>query len=360
VQAPLLRSTAPGLPREPASYPEMLFHFGFAEPDALAGAARAWRVLYRALTPDLIVLDHAPTALLAARGAGIPRVVFGTGFASPPRVTPMPSIRPWQDIPLQRLEASEQRALETANAALRALSAPPLRVFHELFDVEENILATLPELDHYGARPNMRYWGPMFNDIEGSEPQWPEGEGKKLFVYIKPNSPAFRHVLTALRTTGFRTVWFAPGISHELRARLKSRSLEVVREPVDISAVSRSADAAILHGGHGTTAAMLLGGVPVVLLPEQAEQFLLGRNVAALGAGAALNVNSMACGWARTLGHLIRDTRFHAHARAFRRKHERLKQERQQREILARCDALHTADEMCFKFSSDCFKELRA
>ena len=192
VQAPVVRSAAPDLPPEPASYPEILFHFGFADAALLTAAVRAWRELYRELAPELIVFDHAPTALLAARDTGIPRVVFGTGFASPPRVSPMPSIRPWQDIALKRLEASELRALETANVTLRAIDAEPLGVFHELFDVEENILATLPELDHYGPRANVRYWGPLYDANEGAEPQWPEGGGKKIFVYLSPTSSAFR------------------------------------------------------------------------------------------------------------------------------------------------------------------------
>jgi len=267
VQAPILRSTAPDLPCEPASYPELLFHFGFADPVLLTSGLRAWRDIYRKLAPELIVFDHAPTALLAARGTGIPRVVFGTGFASPPRVSPMPSIRPWQNTPRERLGASEQRALDTANAALRAIGAAPLRVFHELFDVEENILATLPELDHYGARPNVRYWGPISDNADGTEPCWPDGRGKRLFVYIRPNSPAFRPLAGALREASLRTLWFAPGLSTDAVATLQSSSLRVARDPLAIAAVARSADGAILHGGHGTTAALLLRGVPLVLLP---------------------------------------------------------------------------------------------
>ena len=43
VQAPMVRSTAPDLPREPASYPEILFHYGFADPAALTADARSVR-----------------------------------------------------------------------------------------------------------------------------------------------------------------------------------------------------------------------------------------------------------------------------------------------------------------------------
>jgi UDP-N-acetylglucosamine:LPS N-acetylglucosamine transferase len=342
VQAPVLRSAAPNLPREPASYPEMLFHFGFADPGALASALRAWREIYRKVAPQLIVFDHAPTALLAARDIGIPRVVFGTGFASPPRLTPMPSIRPWQDILLERLGASEQRALDTANSALRAINAPPLRFFHELFDAEENILATLPELDHYGARPNVRYWGPMFNHAQGLKPHWPDGKRRKAFVYIRPNSLAFRPLARALQITAteIRTLWFAPGLTADACAKLETPSLRFVAEPVDIQPAARSADMAILHGGHGTTAAALLAGVPLLLLPEHIEQMLLGRHVAALGAGVALNSESLGCNLMSTVEQLILDARFRTHARTFATKYSGSQSTNRERRLIARLDAL--------------------
>jgi hypothetical protein len=180
----------------------------------------------------------------------------------------------------------------------------------------------------------------MFNDTEGTEPRWPEGEGKKLFAYIKPNSPAFRPLFATLEKADFRTLWFAPGISPDLTARLTSPSLGIVREPVDISAVAKSADAAILHGGHGTTAAMLLGGVPVLLLPEHVEQFLLGRNVAALGAGAALNLDSLNRSLALALEQLTHDARFSAHAGTFAAKHSGSHPVGHQQELAVQFDAL--------------------
>jgi len=335
---PSLRSSAPDLPREPASYPEILLHYGFADPAALTDAVRCWRSLYAQAAPDLIAFDHAPTALLAARGLGIPRVLLGTGFASPPRITPMPTIRPWQNIPAERLVASEQRALDTANAALRALGAPPLDVFHDLLDVEENILATLPELDHYGARPHTEYWGPIFDDSNGIEPPWPDGEGKKLFVYIRPASTAFRPLIALLRRARLRTVWFAPGIRPDAISQLESPSLRIVREPVNVRQAAASASAAVLHGGHSTTAAMLLAGVPVLLLPEHVEQFLLGRNVAALGVGATLNVASPDAPLTSTLDRVIRDARYGTHTRNFSDTYERMSPWRVQAEIAAQIE----------------------
>ena len=335
---PSPRSSAPDLPREPASYPEILLHYGFADPAALTDAVRRWRSLYAQAAPDLIVFDHAPTALLAARGLGIPRVVLGTGFASPPRVTPMPTIRPWQQIPVERLIASEQRALDTANAALRALGTQPLDVFHELLDVEENILATLPELDHYGARPRTKYWGPISGDSNGIEPPWPDGEAKKLFVYIRPASTAFRPLVALLQRARLRTVWFAPGIRPDAISQLESPSLRIVREPINVPLAVRSSHAAVLHGGHSTTAAMLLAGVPVLVLPEHVEQYLIGRNVAALGAGAVVNVASPDAPLPATLDRVIRDARYNTGARIFSDTYGKMNLQRVLAEVVAQIE----------------------
>ena len=58
--------------------------------------------------------------------------------------------------------------------------------------------------------------------------------------------------------------------------------------PLKMPAVSGGADLAIFGAGHGTAAAMLLGGVPMILVPRNAEQVLLARNIVHLGAGAAV------------------------------------------------------------------------
>jgi UDP:flavonoid glycosyltransferase YjiC (YdhE family) len=213
--------------------------------------------------------------------------VVGTGFCSPPRLAPMPTIRPWEDICIQRLELSEQRALDTANAVMRALGGEPLRYFHDLFDVEENILATLPELDHYGPRAGVPYWGPIFEANDGDEPQWPAGDGGKVFVYLRPSSPHFEDLIGILRNQKqFLSLWFAPGVSKESLRAKESESLAFVTKPLKISSVVDHADLAILNAGHGTCAAMMLAGVPMLLSPKNSEQRMLARVIETRGIAA--------------------------------------------------------------------------
>jgi UDP:flavonoid glycosyltransferase YjiC (YdhE family) len=285
LQAPALGRRPADAPRDPASYAEILHHCGFTDAAGLAVSLQAWRHLYRLVQPDAIVFDHSPCALLAARGLGIPRILFGTGFASPPRVSPLPSFRPWTDVPPERLQSADQRVLEACNAALATLGAGPMQALHELFDVEENLLATLPELDHYPDRKGAKYWGPVYDDGTGETPHWPEGTGKKVFVYIRPKSPAFPELARVLRDTDARVLWFAPGLAPKESERLQTDRLRFAHQPLNITNVAAEADAAVIHGGHGTAAAMLVNGVPVLVAPETVEQFIVSRKIESAGKG---------------------------------------------------------------------------
>src|SRR5438445_13046775 len=77
LQAPVWLSERRGLDL-PVSYAEMLANFGFLDRAGLTGMVKAWRQLYALVQPDLLVIDHAPTALLAVRGTGSPLVVIAT------------------------------------------------------------------------------------------------------------------------------------------------------------------------------------------------------------------------------------------------------------------------------------------
>ncbi len=98
VQAPLtlhLRSTRPtrSAQRSPQlNYADVLQHCGFARHQDLAARLVAWQGIYSLAHPDVLIGDHAPTALMAAQLAGIPHLSIGNGFAIPPAIHPWPTI----------------------------------------------------------------------------------------------------------------------------------------------------------------------------------------------------------------------------------------------------------------------------
>jgi UDP:flavonoid glycosyltransferase YjiC (YdhE family) len=58
---------------------------------------------------------------------------------------------------------------------------------------------------------------------------------------------------------------------------------------VDLNKLAREADAGLTYASHATTAAFLLAGKPVMMLPGHLEQFLLAKRVEELGAGLVQN-----------------------------------------------------------------------
>lgn len=287
LQAPLWLGKVTNLP-DPISYPEMLMRFGYLNARALTGICRAWRNLVDLVQPGLVVLDHAPTALLATRGLGLPRVNLGDGFCIPPRQRPMPHFRWWQRENMLRVNDSEQHALATANTVLQALDAPPLVGLGELADCDDSLFCTFAELDHYPERGPQNYIGPIYALGQGAEVRWPQAQGPRIFAYLKPAYGGLEQVLAALHGAAARVLVHAPGAARQTLARYGSAHLQFSTEPLDMDQVSASCDLALCHGGGGTTAALLLAGKPLLLFPMHTEQMMTARRLASLGVAASV------------------------------------------------------------------------
>jgi hypothetical protein len=255
----------------PRTFADVLWNIGFADPDALLALTLAWREAFSCVRPDLILFDHSPTALLAARGLPVVKALVGNGFCCPPDVSPLPDLRPWlQDAPKESRHA-EHCTLQSANRVLEALGEPPLARLSQLYgEVDESILATFPELDPYRARQAGQYVG-AWASHGGAAPQWPAGPGQRVFAYLKP-FPAVSVLLAQLNRLKCPTLVSSDGLDAQVVARYSSATLHFTHRLLDLEAVGRECDLAILNGNHGLTAAMLQAGRPMLQLPIYLEQ----------------------------------------------------------------------------------------
>jgi hypothetical protein len=286
LQAPVKNWNTPGTLAAPISFAHVLHGQGYANAEELTVLAKGWRRLIESVRPDALVCNYSPTALLASRGMSLRRVVVGTGFECPPNVAPLPAIRRPPPDKLDLLARDEQRVLETVNAVARSLGAPPLERLAELFyQSDAQLLTTLAELDHFGPREGGDYYGTWADDI-GIVPEWPPGDGPRLFGYLKPVRE-LPLTLEALRERSVRAVLFVPGIDPPLAQRFASDRLRFSPRPLRLGEVARQCDLALLNATHGTTSTMLLAGAPVASLPIFVEQNLVAACVARLGAGLA-------------------------------------------------------------------------
>lgn len=294
-QAPVWLPPLAGLP-QPATYAELLFRAGYLDAGRLQGLVQAWRRLLQAVQPQLLLADHAPTALLAARGWPMRRALVGNGFFLPLQRQPIPAFRDWEPIAPRRVQASEERVLASCNAVLAALGQAPLAALHELLAADERFLTTWPELDHFPARadePGVHHWGALTGPTSDAAADtaaitWPAGEFGRLFAYLKPEHAATEAALALLQAGPWSTLAYVPGLAGTLKQRHASPHLVFVDRPVPMAAAAAQADAVLCHAGSGTVCAALQAGKPVVMLPMHAEQLLFARRVQAAGAGSWL------------------------------------------------------------------------
>jgi UDP:flavonoid glycosyltransferase YjiC (YdhE family) len=351
-QAPLWLGQVTNLP-EPISYAEMLMRFGFLNARALTGICRAWRHLVDVIKPDLLVLDHAPTALLATRGLGLPKVNLGDGFCIPPTARPIPHFRWWQRENMARLADSEQHALACANAVLLALDAPPMLGLADLATCDDTLLCTFAELDHYEndangvnnathtGRSSQDYLGPIFSLGQGAEVTWPQADGPRIFAYLKGGYPGLENILAALHaldSVKASVLVHVAGVARQTVQRFSSAQMVVSGEPLSMAQASAGCDLALCHGGGGTTAAMLLAGKPLMLFPMQMEQTMTARRLMALGAAASVTPEATAQ-LPRLLKRMLADAGPQKAAQKFAQSHADYDQQATIRQAADRCEA---------------------
>lgn len=100
------------------NFADVIAELTFADDGVLHAHASAWRNLFELIKPDLIVFDHSPTALLAARGLAARKVVIGNGFLVPPAGDVFPPLRPWDSPDVEEVGRREDVLVGRANRAM--------------------------------------------------------------------------------------------------------------------------------------------------------------------------------------------------------------------------------------------------
>lgn len=343
LQAPVFFDQIENLLPNTSNYAENLYNLGYHIGDGLVGIAKAWRNLFDLLEPDLLIADHAPTALLASRGTSIKKMLYGTGYVCPPRQVPMPPLIPWAEVQKKRMEKFENKVLQIINNTLVQLEAPPLKSLADLFDVDETILATFKELDHYQDRQASRYWGPIISLSKGTTPAWPSNTKKKIFCYLKPTTPHFEKLVQALREIEAAVLIYAPNSPENFAKKYSTPKLVFLRELANMHKACEACDLVISQAGHGTVALTLLHGKPIITFPypTNLEQVLTSRNVAFLKAGGAVvNVLKSKNEYKKIIEMVLSDPQYREQARIFADTYKDFKPEAQIEEITDRCEEL--------------------
>lgn len=290
------------VPRKDAvglSYPDVLRFIGWHDAGMLTAYLECWEVLIRELRADILVTQAAPTALLAARALGIPRVVIGGGYDLPPRATPMPHFLHWDPCDREELLRREAVVVGTANTALARRGHRQLTSFSDILDAERYLLVTVPELEHYGDRAAIEpdhtpYLGPIAGISFGEDVRWRPEADTRIFAYLRPDNPRFETAVRALasRPAKTDTILAAPGAPASLGERLKDKPVRLFTGPVNVEPLLKHCDLGISHASSNIATNFALHGVPQIGLPNHTEQTMMAHAFSRNHLGLGLIGNS--------------------------------------------------------------------
>lgn len=312
--APVLpRPTPPPVPR-PDSYPEILLDCGYHDPAALIDCVTRWAALLSARVPDVVIADYAPSAVLACRAVGRRVVVSGSGFFVPPRLTPLPPLRYWLPADRTSLARHEAWVLGSINAALGRLGAPPAPSVAEAVLGDDTLLLSFEEFDHCYERPHADYLGAWPSLGFGLAPEWPSGEGPRVFAYLD-RQVLLPEILTACAAVEARLCLYSPGLTAAELPPAVAAGVWLAPGPVDLGRAAAECAACITNANINSMMGFLLAGKPQLAVPSTLEKYLVGRRLELLGAGLSAP--------RRAPGDLLAKLHAVLHRREFRRAAER-------------------------------------
>lgn len=313
-QAPVKLGAGRNPVKTQVSYASLLHNTGFDDTPELAGRIEGWRNLMRLVKATAVITDHAPVAAIAARSLSLPHYYTGSGFTVPPLLNPFPSFRPRMNVPEEILRKNEAQVLKELNQALGRLALEPYAALQDIYRDATPGLLSYAELDHYeGTRPEPFLGMPDYS--HGAEPAWPDGQGPRLFAYLRPG-PALPPLMQALKDSRTRVLLRISGVpAQQLRAWARP-GLAVVESGVNFRLAAESCDAFLNYGAHSTVAEFLLAGKPGLLTPDVHERVLTARRAVQLGAAVAVRGKEEAP-VRQALAQLLEDGKLRAAAEGF-------------------------------------------
>jgi len=295
---------------------------------------KSWLTLLEEESPDLVICDFAPVALLTAQQLNIPTVLMDLGFFIPDLNQPLPSFFDYvifsnQTTDKQTLENAKQKAesrlLKMVNTTFSDFNFPPLKQFTDFYKADNTLWLNYAELSPFKHTASTEFSGVVASENGGIVPQWKLNrfESPKIFAYLKQDNPVNKTIMEALRTdTTLDVIIYIPDCNDAIKKTCNSDHLTIESLPMNISLVFRDADLIISNAGAGLIAQTLLAGKPLLLAPTYFEQILNADRAVKLGAAISLQINATHASVLENIYSLLGNGFYTASARAFAFKHQ--------------------------------------
>lgn len=321
LQAPQI--ARPQRPSQPIlSYADILAYHGMADKATGLPLLHAWSDLFELCQTDVVLLDHAPAALCAAKCCGVKTIGLDTGFYCPPSQVPFPSFRPWEKAQPGQLLEREAACLQVVNGFATLHDVPCFGSLADAIRSDVPLLTSFPELDHYPQRRGGKYVGPAQSFNSGAEVRWRGDRRYKIFVYLH-GIPEVDQALRQLEALDAEYIVFCPDLSAEQRSALPGEQFQLAEGPVSIECVLQDCDLVISNGGHGLMSACVLFGVNALVIPLYIEQRLMADCLRRAGTGSGVLLSRLNIDLVGKIVEILENDAYKAAARDLRQKYHR-------------------------------------
>ncbi len=284
--SPGLQAAAPPKPGgerpTPKSWPELLVSLGYAQPLQLEGLVRVWCNLLQRIAPAVIVADYAPALMLAAHLLRIPIIEVGSGYCVPPLAPALQSF-PGVRRDAARLAQADAALCAAFNPCLAQSGQASISTLSEMQDwPAHRVVCSPPELDHYGQRTGLTYAG-LLREPAPELPSEQPHSVPSVVGYLKASTPGLNALISQLSQARINALIYVAGLSGN--APQTQGSVTITHQPLDLAQTLGLAQAYLSNGGlHGVGLALQKGCWPLVV-PQQAEQAAMARNLVQRGWG---------------------------------------------------------------------------
>ncbi|WP_075187314.1 hypothetical protein [Teredinibacter haidensis] len=280
LQAPHFQGNTANPVSSPRCYAHLLHNSGFSTANSLAALMHAWRTLFQLVQPDIVIFDHSPSALLAARAFDFKKVVMGSGFLCPPQTYPMAVFLSEQlsQADLEKFKVFETELVVKINTVLQSFGCSQILQLSDIYKtVDASLLTAYPELDHFPSRSSEQYVG-VPPTLPGKTPNWTNVKGKKIFVYSHM-FPQIKTLLYELRQSGVPVIFCSSSVDPVLLNQFECDNICFESDPLDLQLVAKECAFAVTNGNFNSASQLALLGIPQLAIPLQMEQLIFSKTL---------------------------------------------------------------------------------
>lgn len=259
------------------NFSHLLLRCGWQEPQSAIAIISAWINLFESIKPDVVFLDHAPSAGVAAILLGIPHRQLGNGFETPPCADPMPSLQLHLQPDIAKLKQVDQDlnlVLDKVEHEFTGRNQQMIRL-QSLFRPEQCLIVGSPLLDHYGNRDSQWRYREILTQANVPEQDLSvlsDNTKPNLFFYLEAGTPGLAELLSLL-CTKFTVFGYVTNVSDVTQLdRLEKTGAVIFRGLLNVDQALTVSEAVVCNAGVGLVAQAINVAKPLLVLPMQLEQ----------------------------------------------------------------------------------------